>query len=62
MPDAAAAVGVTAAVFVFLYVRMESGTSATVAVMPFMDDARTYWIYLLSQAFGWSALLWAWGR
>lgn len=61
VPDAAAAVGVTAAVFVFLYVRMESGTSATVAVMPFMDDARTYWIYLLSQAFGWSALLWAWG-
>uniref|UniRef100_UPI002A8098D3 ferric reductase-like transmembrane domain-containing protein n=1 Tax=Streptomyces sp. CRN 30 TaxID=3075613 RepID=UPI002A8098D3 len=61
LPDAAAAVGVTAAVFWFLYVRMESGTSATVAVMPFMDDPGTYWMYLLSQAFGWSALLWAWG-
>ncbi|GAA2274191.1 membrane protein [Streptomyces ruber] len=61
VPDAAAAVGVTAAVFWFLYVRMDSGASATVAVMPFMDDPGTYWMYLLSQAFGWSALLWAWG-
>ncbi|MFJ3929814.1 MULTISPECIES: ferric reductase-like transmembrane domain-containing protein [unclassified Streptomyces] len=61
LPDAAAAVAVTAAVFVLLYARMEAGTSATVAVMPFMDDPGTYWMYLLSQAFGWSALLWAWG-
>lgn len=61
LPDAAAAVGVTAAVFWFLYVRMDSGASATVAVMPFMDDPGTYWMYLLSQAFGWSGLLWAWG-
>ncbi|GAA2564215.1 hypothetical protein ABT319_27795 [Streptomyces sp. NPDC000678] len=61
VPDATAAVVVTAAVFAFLYARMESGDSATVAVMPFMDDAGTYWMYLLSQAFGWSGLLWAWG-
>jgi hypothetical protein len=61
LPDASAAVLVTGAVFVFLYARMESGDSATVAVMPFMDDAGTYWMYLLSQAFGWSGLLWAWG-
>ncbi|MDI3422848.1 ferric reductase-like transmembrane domain-containing protein [Streptomyces sp. B-S-A12] len=61
IPDAAAAVGVTVAVFVFLYVRMASGDSATVAVMPFMNDPSTYWMYLLSQAFGWSGLLWAWG-
>ncbi|MFB4420842.1 ferric reductase-like transmembrane domain-containing protein [Streptomyces sp. QL37] len=61
LPEVGAAVGVTAAVFVLLYVRVESGDSATVAVMPFMADARTYWMYLLSQAFGWSALLWAWG-
>ncbi|MER6553775.1 ferric reductase-like transmembrane domain-containing protein [Streptomyces sp. NPDC001725] len=61
LPDAAAAVVVTALVFAFLYVRMESGASDTVAVMPFMDDPGTYWMYLLSQAFGWSALLWAWG-
>ncbi|MBR8638895.1 ferric reductase-like transmembrane domain-containing protein [Streptomyces tuirus] len=61
LPDATAAVVVTAAVFAFFWVRMESGDSATVAVMPFMDDAGTYWMYLLSQAFGWSGLLWAWG-
>lgn len=61
LPDAGAAVVVTGAVFVFLYLRMRSGTSATVAVMPFMDDPNTYWMYLLSQAFGWSGLLWAWG-
>lgn len=61
LPDAGAAVLVTVAVFAFLYARMESGDSATVAVMPFMDDPGTYWMYLLSQAFGWSGLLWAWG-
>ncbi|MET9861577.1 ferric reductase-like transmembrane domain-containing protein [Streptomyces smyrnaeus] len=61
LPDASAAVVVTVAVFAFLYARMESGDSATVAVMPFMDDPGTYWMYLLSQAFGWSGLLWAWG-
>ncbi|QWB22168.1 MULTISPECIES: ferric reductase-like transmembrane domain-containing protein [Streptomyces] len=61
LPDAAAAVVVTAAVFALLWARMESGTSDTVAVMPFMDDPGTYWMYLLSQAFGWSGLLWAWG-
>jgi hypothetical protein len=61
LPDAGAAVVVTAAVFALLWARMESGTSDTVAVMPFMDDPGTYWMYLLSQAFGWSGLLWAWG-
>lgn len=61
VPDASAAVAVTVAVFGFFYLRMESGDSATVAVMPFMDDPATYWMYLLSQAFGWSGLLWAWG-
>jgi hypothetical protein len=61
VPDAGAAVVVTALVFAFLYARMDSGASDTVAVMPFMDDPGTYWMYLLSQAFGWSALLWAWG-
>ncbi|MER5631471.1 ferric reductase-like transmembrane domain-containing protein [Streptomyces nitrosporeus] len=61
LPDATAAVVVTALVFAFLYARMGSGASDTVAVMPFMDDPGTYWMYLLSQAFGWSGLLWAWG-
>nr|UZH43284.1 Orf(+2) [Streptomyces sp.] len=61
VPDASAAVVVTAAVFALLYARMESGDSATTSVMPFMNDPGTYWMYLLSQAFGWSGLLWAWG-
>ncbi|MFI8490390.1 ferric reductase-like transmembrane domain-containing protein [Streptomyces rubrogriseus] len=61
VPDATAAVVVTGLVFALLWARMESGASDTVAVMPFMDDAGTYWMYLLSQAFGWSGLLWAWG-
>ncbi|MFJ8897210.1 ferric reductase-like transmembrane domain-containing protein [Streptomyces sp. NPDC102370] len=61
LPDATAAVVVTVLVFALLWARMESGASDTVAVMPFMDDPGTYWMYLLSQAFGWSALLWAWG-
>ncbi|MFD8267303.1 MULTISPECIES: ferric reductase-like transmembrane domain-containing protein [Streptomyces] len=61
LPDAGAAVVVTALVFALLWARMESGASDTVAVMPFMDDPGTYWMYLLSQAFGWSGLLWAWG-
>ncbi|MFD5448055.1 ferric reductase-like transmembrane domain-containing protein [Streptomyces sp. NPDC127100] len=61
LPDATAVVVVTALVFALLWTRLESGASDTVAVMPFMDDAGTYWLYLLSQAFGWSGLLWAWG-
>lgn len=61
VPDALAALAITASVFVFLFARAESGDSATIAVMPFMADAGTYWMYWLSQAFGWAALLWAWG-
>ncbi|GAA1927689.1 hypothetical protein GCM10009716_39560 [Streptomyces sodiiphilus] len=61
VPDALVALLLTASVFVFLFVRVRSGDSATVAVMPFMADAGTYWMYILSQAFGWAALWWAWG-
>lgn len=39
VPDAAAALVVTAAIFVWLYLRVRSGASATVAVMPFLADA-----------------------
>ncbi|MYV62071.1 hypothetical protein GTW37_24475, partial [Streptomyces sp. SID4931] len=52
---------ITAAVFVLLYIRIRNKTSSTVTVMPFMADAGGFWMYFLSQAFGWSALLWAWG-
>ncbi|MDJ1137051.1 ferric reductase-like transmembrane domain-containing protein [Streptomyces iconiensis] len=59
--DAGLGVLVTAGVFALLYARIRSGASDTVSVMPFMKDAGTFWMYFLSQAFGWSALLWAWG-
>ncbi|MEE1929936.1 ferric reductase-like transmembrane domain-containing protein [Streptomyces sp. TRM 70351] len=59
VPDALAALLVTASVFVFLYVRVDAGTSDTLVVMPFLADAGTYWMYWLSQAFGWAGLLWA---
>ncbi|MDQ0983244.1 ferric reductase-like transmembrane domain-containing protein [Streptomyces sp. V2I9] len=60
-PDGLVALLVTAAVFVLLYLRIRDKTSSTVSVMPFMADAGGFWMYFLSQAFGWSALLWAWG-
>ncbi|WP_211290413.1 ferric reductase-like transmembrane domain-containing protein [Actinoalloteichus hoggarensis] len=50
----------TAAVYVLLYQRIEAETSDTTLVMPFMADAATHWPYWLSQAFGWTALLWSW--
>lgn len=60
-PDGLVALLITAAIFVLLYVRIRNKTSSTVTVMPFMADAGGFWMYFLSQAFGWSALLWAWG-
>ncbi|MFF8504536.1 ferric reductase-like transmembrane domain-containing protein [Streptomyces anulatus] len=60
-PDGLVALVITAAIFVLLYLRIRNKTSSTVTVMPFMADAGGFWMYFLSQAFGWSALLWAWG-
>ncbi|RPK67794.1 Ferric reductase like transmembrane component [Streptomyces sp. ADI96-02] len=60
-PDGLVALLITAAVFALLYVRIRDKTSSTVSVMPFMADTGAFWLYFLSQAFGWSALLWAWG-
>ncbi|AZM50841.1 iron reductase [Streptomyces sp. WAC 06738] len=59
-PDAGIALVVTGAIFVWLYVRVDNGSSATVQVMPMLADADRYWMYWLCQAFGWSGLLWAW--
>ncbi|MEU0371507.1 ferric reductase-like transmembrane domain-containing protein [Streptomyces sp. NPDC006283] len=59
--DGLVALVVTAAVFLLIYVRIRAKTSSTLTVMPFMADADAFWVYFLSQAFGWSALLWAWG-
>ncbi|EFE71646.1 ferric reductase-like transmembrane domain-containing protein [Streptomyces viridosporus] len=60
LPDGVVALVVTAAVFALLYHRIRAETSSTVSVMPFMVDTGEFWMYFLSQAFGWSALLWAW--
>ncbi|WP_371622282.1 ferric reductase-like transmembrane domain-containing protein [Streptomyces sp. NBC_01116] len=60
-PDGLVALLITAAIFVLLYIRIRNKTSSTVTVMPFMAEAGDFWLYFLSQAFGWSALLWAWG-
>lgn len=60
VPDGVIALVVTSAVFALLYVRILDKTSSTVSVMPYMADADAFWMYFLSQAFGWSALLWAW--
>ncbi|RCV48218.1 ferric reductase-like transmembrane domain-containing protein [Marinitenerispora sediminis] len=60
LPDASAALVVTAVIYVVLYARIESGSSQTLQVMPFLADADEYRLYWLCQAFGWSALLWAW--
>ncbi|NLU68196.1 ferric reductase-like transmembrane domain-containing protein [Streptomyces sp. HNM0574] len=58
--DGLAALVLTALIFALLYVRIRNGSSSTLTVMPFMADAGAFWLYFLSQAFGWSALLWAW--
>ncbi|WP_433698730.1 ferric reductase-like transmembrane domain-containing protein [Nocardiopsis sp. CA-288880] len=60
VPDSAAALVVTLVIFFVVYARIEAGTSMTLMVMPFLSDAREYWLYWLCQAFGWSGLLWAW--
>ncbi|MEU3186336.1 ferric reductase-like transmembrane domain-containing protein [Streptomyces sp. NPDC006923] len=60
IPDGLIALVVTAAVFALLYARIKAKTSSTVTVMPFMADVGGFWMYFLSQAFGWAALLWAW--
>lgn len=60
--DGLIAVVITAGLFALIWARITSGASSTATVMPFMaEDPRAFWLYFLSQAFGWSALLWAWG-
>ncbi|MDA0565064.1 ferric reductase-like transmembrane domain-containing protein [Streptomonospora sp. S1-112] len=60
IPDATAALIATAAIFAWLYARVADGSSPTIEVMPMLADPGRYWMYWLCQAFGWSALLWAW--
>ncbi|MGW5677445.1 ferric reductase-like transmembrane domain-containing protein [Streptomyces sp. NPDC003860] len=59
--DGLIALVITGALFALIWSRIKSRASDTATVMPFMaDDPEAFWLYFLSQAFGWSALLWAW--
>ena len=59
--DASIALLITLAIFAWLTWRIHAGTSPTIDVIPtFAGGAGTYWMYWMSQAFGWSGLLWAW--
>ncbi|MFF3553749.1 ferric reductase-like transmembrane domain-containing protein [Streptomyces tsukubensis] len=60
-PDGLVALAITAALSALIWARINSRASSTATVMPFMaDDPEAFLLYFLSQAFGWSALLWAW--
>lgn len=59
VPDASLAVIVTALIYWLLYTRIANGTSATIKIMPMLEDADEFWMYWMCQAFGWSAMLWA---
>ncbi|RBM19430.1 ferric reductase-like transmembrane domain-containing protein [Streptomyces sp. PT12] len=59
VPDASLALVVTGLLYWLLYARVENGSSATVKIMPMLADADEFWMYWMCQAFGWSAMLWA---
>jgi hypothetical protein len=59
IPDASLGLVVTGLIFWWLWARIENGSSPSIKIMPPFDSAADYWWYWLCQAFGWSALLWA---
>ncbi|MDT0444026.1 ferric reductase-like transmembrane domain-containing protein [Streptomyces johnsoniae] len=59
VPDASLALAITVLIYWLLYVRVENGSSATIQIMPMLADADEFWMYWMCQAFGWSAMLWA---
>ncbi|MEU0301646.1 ferric reductase-like transmembrane domain-containing protein [Streptomyces sp. NPDC006175] len=59
LPDASLALVVTGLIYWLLYVRIDNGTSVTIKIMPMLEDADAFWMYWMCQAFGWSAMLWA---
>jgi sulfoxide reductase heme-binding subunit YedZ len=60
IPDLSIALLVTASVWLLFWWRIENQRSQTIQLMPHLADFK-FWSYWLCQAFGWSALLWAWG-
>ncbi|MGH3851892.1 MAG: DUF5134 domain-containing protein [Pseudonocardiaceae bacterium] len=59
--DAAVAGVLSAAMFGVLVLRVRSGVDAALVEMPSMARGGGLWPYTLSQAFGFAAMLWAWG-
>ncbi|WP_067225805.1 ferric reductase-like transmembrane domain-containing protein [Streptomyces sp. NBRC 109706] len=59
VPDASLALVITGLIYWLLYVRVENGSSATIKIMPMLADADKFWMYWMCQAFGWSAMIWA---
>ncbi|MFR9725530.1 ferric reductase-like transmembrane domain-containing protein [Streptomyces sp. MS19] len=59
VPDASLALVITGLIFWWLWARIENGSSPSLRIMPPFETPSEYWWYWLCQAFGWSALLWA---
>lgn len=57
--DTGVALLLTLLVFGLLWWRLDQGLSASLDVLPGIDAGEN-WMYWLCQAFGWTALLWAW--
>lgn len=60
IPDAASALILSAMVFAILMARMRAGVDPAVVEMPALLGSGGIVPYSLSQALGWSALLWSW--
>ncbi|MFI9460537.1 ferric reductase-like transmembrane domain-containing protein [Streptomyces xiamenensis] len=59
IPDASLALIATGLIYWLLYARVANGTSPSTVIMPHLNDPNELWMYWMCQAFGWSALLWA---
>lgn len=59
VPDATAALIVTGAIFGWLFVRVRTGVSRTLDVMPFLADANAFLLYWWCLPCGWSAGAWS---
>src|ERR1700733_8814433 len=60
VPDAAAAVALSALAFAILGDRVHAGVDPALREMPAMMRSGGIWPYTLSQATGWAALSWSW--